>query len=86
MKGSIAAPYYLARATADIADADLACINATVITDYMLAARFALYMTVIHAREIPNLKAMPLVRGLVQGTSLCTIFNYQEANTHFGLG
>ena len=85
LKSSIAAPYYLARATADIAHADLTYINTTVIADYMLAARSASSKTVIHAREIPKLKALPIIRGLVRASGSHVIFNSQATKHSFSL-
>jgi glycosyltransferase involved in cell wall biosynthesis len=85
LKSSIAAPYYLARAMSGIAQADLAYINTTVIADYMLAARSAPSKTVIHAREIPKPKAMPVVRGLVRFSSARVIFNSEATERAFAL-
>lgn len=39
LKSTVGLPYYVARAARDIAKADLAYINTTVIADFMIAAR-----------------------------------------------
>lgn len=84
-KSSIAAPYYLARAMSEIARADLAYINTTVIADFMLAARSAPAKSVIHAREIPKTRAMPIVRGLVRASGARVIFNSEATERAFAL-
>lgn len=77
MRSTIAAPYYLARAAADIVRADLVYVNTAVIADFMLAARVAPHKVVIHAREIPKPRAIPVVRSLVRVSRAHVIFNSQ---------
>jgi len=64
LKGTIALPWYLLRAGIDLARADLVYINTAVVADYMLASRLAPRKSVIHVREIPKPKAMPVIRAL----------------------
>ncbi|SEJ21323.1 Glycosyltransferase involved in cell wall bisynthesis [Sphingomonas sp. OV641] len=85
LKSSVALPYYLGRAAADLARADLAYVNTTVIADYMLAGRVAPHKTVIHAREIPKTKAMPVVRSLVRASGARVIFNSQATRDALAL-
>ena len=63
LKGTIALPWYLLRAGIDLARADLVYINTAVVADYMLASRLAPRKSVIHVREIPKPKAMPVIRA-----------------------
>lgn len=66
LKGTAGLPYYLSRALADIAAADIAYINTTVVADFMLAARLNRSKAIIHIREIPKPRAMPVIRSLVR--------------------
>lgn len=85
LKCTVAAPYYLARASIDILRADLVYVNTTVIADYMLAARIAPQKLVIHAREIPKSRAMPIVRSLVLGSKAHVIFNSEATREAMAL-
>lgn len=84
-KSTIASPYYIGRAAADIRAADLAYINTTVISDYMIAARFFAEKCVIHAREIPKPKAMPVIGRLLRWSNAGVIFNSQATARAFAL-
>ena len=84
-KSTIACPYYIGRAAADIRAADLAYINTTVISDYMIAARFFAEKCVIHAREIPKPKALPVIGGLLKWSRAGVIFNSQATARAFAL-
>lgn len=75
IKSTVAAPYYLTRSAIDTAYTDLVYINTTVIADFMLAARIAPQKTVIHAREIPKPRALPIVRSLLRASKAHVIFN-----------
>lgn len=85
LKSTVAAPYYLSRALIDIGRADLVYVNTTVIADYMLAARIAPQKMVIHAREIPKARAMPIVRSLVRISKAHVIFNSEATREAMGL-
>ncbi len=75
LKTTIAAPWYLARALRDMAGADLVYINTTVIADFLLAARFAATCRVVHVREIPQRRALPVVRALLGQSHARPVFN-----------
>jgi len=75
LKSTIGLPWYVFAALRDLYYADLAYINTTVIADYMIAARFASQKSVIHVREIPKPKAMPVVRSIVGASRARLIYN-----------
>lgn len=74
-KATIAAPWYLAAAVHDMARADLVYINTTVIADFMAAARWMPGCHVIHVREIPKPRALPVIRALLRSSRARLIFN-----------
>lgn len=82
-KATIGLPYYLFRAALDVARADFTYINTTVIADYMMAARMAAARSVIHVREIPKAKAMPVVRALVGFSGAALIYNSRATSGAF---
>lgn len=84
-KTTIAAPYFVGRAAADIRRCDLAYINTTVISDYMIAARGFAGKCVIHAREIPKPKAMPIIDRLVRWSGAGVVFNSKATAKAFSL-
>ena len=75
LKGTVALPWYLAQAARDIARADLAYINTTVVADHIIAARMAPAKSIIHVREIPKPRAMPVIRGLCLASGAGLIYN-----------
>jgi glycosyltransferase involved in cell wall biosynthesis len=85
LKGTIGLPWYVGHAARDIARADLAYINTTVVADHMLAARFAARRSVIHVREIPKARAMPVVRGLCALSGAGLIYNSAATEAAFAL-
>lgn len=85
LKSTVALPWYVLSALRDIVRADLAYINTTVIADYMIAARFASQKSVIHAREIPKAKAMPIVRRLLSGSRARIIYNSHATMAAFAI-
>lgn len=84
-KSSIALPWYLGAAMYDVMKADVVYINTTVIADYILAARIASSKAIIHAREIPKVKAMPVIRRLICTSGAKVIFNSRATANAFSL-
>ena len=84
-KGTIGLPYFVGAALREIRRADLVYINTTVIADYMIAARFYPRKCVIHVREIPKSKAMPVVRCLVRESRARIIYNSHATEHAFAL-
>ncbi|KQN34189.1 hypothetical protein ASG37_06140 [Sphingomonas sp. Leaf407] len=74
-KATVAAPWYLAAAAYDMARADLVYINTIVIADFTAAARMMPGRSVIHVREIPKPRALPILRGLLRWSRAGLIFN-----------
>lgn len=85
LKATIALPYYVMRASMDILWADLIYINTTVIADYIIAARIASTKSVVHVREIPKAKAMPIISGLIRISGAGIIFNSHATAAAFSL-
>ena len=78
-------PYFAGRAAADIRGADLAYINTTVISDYMVAARLFPSKCVVHVREIPKPRARPVISRLLRWSRAGVIFNSQATAHAFDL-
>lgn len=85
LKATAALPYYVWAAWRDIARADLVYTNTSVVADYMLASRFAPRKSVIHTREIPKPKAMPVIRALCRLPGANIIFNSHATKNAFRL-
>ena len=85
LKGTVGLPYFVGAALREIRRVDLVYINTTVIADYMIAARFATRKCVIHVREIPKAKAMPVVRALVRESHAQIIYNSHATGRAFAL-
>lgn len=84
-KGSLGLPWYLYKSLKDVICSDIVYINTTVIADYMIAARFAAQKAVIHVREIPKPKAMPIIRALVKNSHAKIIYNSHATRAAFKL-
>lgn len=74
-KCTIRLPWYVFAAIRDIKQSDVVYINTTVIADYMIAAAISPQKSVIHAREIPKQKAMPIIKRLVGYSQARIIYN-----------
>jgi glycosyltransferase involved in cell wall biosynthesis len=85
LKGTVALPWYLAQAARDIARADLAYINTTVVADHIIAARMAPAKSIIHVREIPKPRAMPVIRGLCLASGAGLIYNSAATRDAFAM-
>ena len=83
--GPLRLPAALARAVARFRASDLVYINTSVITDYMLAARFFPGKAVLHIHEIPEGATLSLLRGLVRWSGAEIIFNSQATRAAFPL-
>lgn len=78
-------PYFAGKAAMDIAAADVAYINTTVIADFQIAARFFPGRCVVHAHEIPKSRAMPVIRSLLKWSRAHVIMNSRATGTALAL-
>lgn len=83
--GLLRLPAAVARAMARFRASDLVYINTSVITDYMLAARFFPLKAVLHVHEIPEGATLAVLRGLVRLGGAEVIFNSQATRAAFAL-
>jgi glycosyltransferase involved in cell wall biosynthesis len=64
---------------------DLVYINTSVVTDYILAARFFKNSTLLHIHEIPEGVALRILRCLVRWSQAQIIFNSKATQSAFAL-
>ena len=84
-KMTLGLPYFAGKAAMDIAAADVAYINTTVIADFQIAARFFRDRCVVHAHEIPKRRAMPVIRSLLKWSRAHVIMNSRATCTALAL-
>lgn len=84
-KMTLGLPWYLGRAANDVLRADITYINTCVIADYIMAARAAPSKSVLHIREIPRPKAMPVFKTLCRLSGASFIFNSRATLDAFSL-
>lgn len=85
LKCTVALPCYVARAWWDGRRADLVYVNTSVIADFMIAARFSPRRFILHVREIPKPKVMPVIRGFCRFSGAMILFNSQATGDAFAL-
>ena len=85
LKMTVGLPYFAGKAALDIAAADVAYINTTVIADFQIAARFFPGRCVVHAHEIPKRRAMPVIRSLLKWSRAHVIMNSRATGTALAL-
>lgn len=84
-KCTIGLPFYVARAWWTGRDADLVYVNTSVIADYMIAARLSPRRFILHVREIPKAKVMPVIRGFCRFSGAMILFNSRATADAFAL-
>lgn len=83
--GLLTLPLAMARAARRIARSDVTYVNTSVVTDYLLAARFCPGRTLLHVHEIPQGTTLAVLRALVRWSGADVIFNSRATQAAFGL-
>jgi glycosyltransferase involved in cell wall biosynthesis len=84
-RGLLSLPGALFRAVSRMRSCDLVYINTSVVTDYILAARFFKNSTLLHIHEIPEGVALRILRCLVRWSQAQIIFNSKATQSAFAL-
>lgn len=82
---TIALPWFLFKAWQDSRDADLVYVNTSVIADFMLLSRFSPRRFILHVREIPRPRMLPVVRAFCRISGARILFNSAATATAFAL-
>lgn len=85
LKCTVALPWYVARAWWDGRRADLVYVNTSVIADFMIAARLSPRRHILHVREIPKARVMPVIRAFCRFSRAMILFNSRATADAFAL-
>ncbi|KQP72003.1 glycosyltransferase [Methylobacterium sp. Leaf112] len=81
--GLLTLPVAVGRAMRRMARSDLTYVNTSVVTDYLLAARFFRRRCLVHVHEIPQGLVRTVLRGLIGWAGCGVIFNSRATQAAF---